>query len=386
MNHQKVNKIVLLFVLLFISAIFLSMIRNFLVVILLAGIFSAVAQPIYKRLEKLFKGRKNISSLATLLFIFLIFFLPLVGLLGIVAGQAVKISNSVKPWIAERINEPHALDEWFQSLPFYNTISAYDDVILQKAGELVGKMSNFLIDSVSAATLSTVNFLFLFFIFLYTMFFFLKEGDLLLEKILYYLPLTDKDEQRMLDRFTSVTRATIKGTLLIGIIQGGLAGLAFWVVGIDSAIFWGTVMTVLSIIPVVGSSLIWFPAVIILVASGHFGKAIGLLIFCGLLVGSVDNILRPIFVGRDTKMHELLIFFGILGGISLFGIVGFIIGPIMAALFITVWDIYGETFKEYLPEVKLIKTSVARKATKDWEKVIPKINSIPTVINRFCSF
>jgi len=365
MNHQKVNKIVLLFVLLFISAIFLSMIRNFLVVILLAGIFSAVAQPIYKRLEKLFKGRKNISSLATLLFIFLIFFLPLVGLLGIVAGQAVKISNSVKPWIAERINEPHALDEWFQSLPFYNTISAYDDVILQKAGELVGKMSNFLIDSVSAATLSTVNFLFLFFIFLYTMFFFLKEGDLLLEKILYYLPLTDKDEQRMLDRFTSVTRATIKGTLLIGIIQGGLAGLAFWVVGIDSAIFWGTVMTVLSIIPVVGSSLIWFPAVIILVASGHFGKAIGLLIFCGLLVGSVDNILRPIFVGRDTKMHELLIFFGILGGISLFGIVGFIIGPIMAALFITVWDIYGETFKEYLPEVKLIKTSVARKATKE---------------------
>lgn len=365
MNNQKVNKIVLLFVLLFISAIFLSMIRNFLMVILLAGIFSALAQPIYKRFEKLFKGRKTITSLVTLLFIFLIFFLPLVGLLGIVAGQAIKISNSVKPWIAERIDKPHALDEWFQSLPFYNTISTYDDVIMQKAGELVGKMSNFLVDSVSAATLSTVNFLFLFFIFLYTMFFFLKEGDLLLEKILYYLPLTDKDEQRMLDRFTSVTRATIKGTLLIGIIQGTLAGLAFWVVGIDSAVFWGTIMTVLSIIPVVGSSLIWFPAVIILAASGRFVEAIGLLIFCGFLVGSVDNILRPIFVGRDTKMHELLIFFGILGGISLFGIVGFIIGPIIAALFITVWDIYGETFKEYLPEVKLIKTINAGKATKE---------------------
>lgn len=365
MNRQRVNKIVLLLVLLFISAIFLSMIRHFLMVILLAGIFSALAQPIYQRLEKLFKGRKGITSLATLLFILLIFFLPLVGLLGIVTGQAIKISNSVKPFIAERINKPHAFDEWFQSLPFYDAITAYDDVILQKAGELVGKMSNFLLESVSAVTLSTVNFLFLFFIFLYTMFFFLKEGDLLLEKILYYLPLTDKDEQRMLERFTSVTRATIKGTLLIGIIQGGLAGLAFWVVGIDSAIFWGTVMTVLSIIPVVGSSLVWFPATIILAASGQFVKAIGLCIFCGLLVGSVDNILRPIFVGRDTKMHELLILFGILGGISLFGIVGFIIGPIIAALFVTVWDIYGETFKDYLPEVRLIKTNDAKETPKE---------------------
>ena len=125
-------------------------------VILLAGIFSALAQPIYQRLEKLFKGRKGITSLTTLLFILLIFFLPLVGLLGIVTGQAIKISNSVKPFIAERINKPHAFDEWFQSLPFYDTITAYDDVILQKAGELVGKMSNFLLESVSAVTLSTV--------------------------------------------------------------------------------------------------------------------------------------------------------------------------------------------------------------------------------------
>jgi predicted PurR-regulated permease PerM len=111
-------------------------------------------------------------------------------------------------------------------------------------------------------------------------------------------------------------------------------------------------MTVLSIIPAVGSAFIWVPAVLILAASGAFLKAIGLLVFCGVLVGSVDNVLRPRFVGRDTQMHELLIFFGTLGGISLFGIIGFIVGPIVAALFVTVWDIYGETFKEYLPEVK----------------------------------
>jgi predicted PurR-regulated permease PerM len=154
-----------------------------------------------------------------------------------------------------------------------------------------------------------------------------------------------------------VTRATIRGTIFIGIIQGTLAGLAFWAVGISQAVFWGTIMSVLSIIPAVGSGIVWFPAVIILFIQGQIIEAIALLLFCGLLVGSVDNVLRPRFVGKDTKMHELLIFFGILGGISMFGILGFIIGPIIAALFVTTWDIYGETFKDYLPEVKFIKNT-----------------------------
>ncbi|MBN2012424.1 AI-2E family transporter [candidate division KSB1 bacterium] len=351
MDRQSLNRTILIVVVLLISAIFIAMIRQFLMVILITGIFAGMTKPIYNRFEKWFGGRKNLSSALTLVFISLIIFLPLLGLLGIVAGQAIKISNSVRPWITQQLQEPNALDKLFQSIPFYDTLNTYRDFILQKLGDLVKIVSNFLFNSVSSATLSTFNFLFLFFIFIYTMFFFLKEGDRILEKILYYLPLTDTDETRMLDKFTSVTRATIKGTLVIGLLQGSLAGLAFWTVGIDNALFWGTVMTALSIIPLVGSGLVWFPAVIILAASGHFIKAIALLLFCGLLVGSVDNLLRPRLVGRDTKMHELLIFFGTVGGISLFGIIGFIIGPIIAALFVTVWDIYGETFRDYLPEV-----------------------------------
>ncbi len=347
MKRQNFNNIILIIVLVVISAIFISMIRNFLMVILLAGITSALAQPLFRRFERLFRGRKNLSAVATLLFILLIFLLPLAGLLGIVAGQAIKISEAVQPWIVEKSNDP----DFFASLPLYETISPYKDVILEKSGELVGNLSSFFFESLSSLTLSTVNFLFLFFIFLYTLFFFIKEGDVILEKILYYLPLTDLDERRLLEKFTSVTRATIKGTLLIGVLQGGLAGAAFWVVGIEGALFWGTVMTVLSIIPAVGSALVWFPAAVILAASGRIAAAVGLWIFCGLLVGSVDNILRPRLVGKDTQMHELLILFSTLGGLSLFGIVGFIIGPIIAALFVTVWTIYGETFKKYLPEV-----------------------------------
>jgi len=235
-------------------------------------------------------------------------------------------------------------------LPFYDSISQYQSIILQRLGEVVGGMSNILINSLSNITFSTLYSIFLFFIFLYTMFFFLQGGKRILERFLYYLPLPGNIEQRLLERFTSVTRAAIKGTLVIGVIQGSLAGMAFWVVGIDSAVFWGTVMTFLSIIPAVGSALIWFPAVIVLAFSGEVFRALGLLAFCGLLVSSIDNVLRPWLVGRDIRLHELLIFFSTLGGLSMFGIVGFIIGPIIAALFVTIWEIYADTFDAYLTE------------------------------------
>lgn len=351
MTQAQLNRIILLIVVLVISFIFFSMIRQFILVILLAGIFSGMFQPIYNRFVKWTKGNKNLGSALTLTFVLFLIFIPLAGLLSIVASQAIKISETIKPTISEMLNKPSAFAKYYENLPFYGNVEPYKDEILKKAGELVGIISTSLFDSLSSITKTTVNFIMLFFVFLYTMFFLLKDGEALLNKILYYLPLVDKDERRMLDRFTSVTRATIKGTMFIGVIQGGLAGLAFWVVGIDSAVFWGTIMTVLSIIPAVGSALVWLPAVVILAAYGHWIKAVGLLIFCGGLVGSVDNILRPKFVGHDTQMHELLIFFGTLGGLSMFGLVGFIIGPIIAALFTTVWDLYGENFKAYLPEV-----------------------------------
>ena len=189
------------------------------------------------------------------------------------------------------------------------------------------------------------------FILLYSMFFFLMDGDKLLKRILFYLPLQEADERRLLEKFTKVTRATLKGTVVIGVLQGGLAGLAFFVVGIQGAVFWGTIMVVLSIIPGIGTALVWVPAAIVLAAGGYMIKAIGLAVFCAVVVGSVDNFLRPLLVGRDTQMHELLILFGTLGGIFMFGIVGFIVGPIVAALFTTIWEIYGVVFSDVLPPV-----------------------------------
>ncbi len=351
MNKEAINKWVLLLLVFFISALFLSMISQFLMAIFLAGIFSALSYPLYRRFERWFKGRRNLASIATLLVIVFVVLLPLGGLLGIVTAQAIKVGEAVKPWIEQQLAEPDAISTAIKSIPFIDKVEPYRNFILKKAGEMVGGISGFLINRLSAVTLGTVNFLFMLFIMLYTMFFFLTDGHKLIEKILYYLPLEDHDERRMLDKFSSVTRATLKGTAVIGILQGTLAGLAFAVVGIDSAVFWGAIMAVLSFIPGIGSALVWGPAVIILAATGHFAKAIGLGVFCVAVVGSIDNLLRPILVGRDTQMHELMILFGTLGGIIMFGVVGVIIGPIIAALFVTVWDIYGLAFKEILPAV-----------------------------------
>ena len=351
MNQDTINKLVLALMVIAISALFFSMIHQFLMAIFLAGLFSALARPVYRRLKVKFNGHRHLASATTLLLMIVVVLIPLMLLVGIIVGQAIDVGQSVTPWIKQTLEQPDKLTAYLQHLPFYDELVPYREIILEKAGQLVGSISKLIVGGLSQATLGTANFVFMTFVFLYTMYFFQMDGVKLIRKILYYLPLNSDDESLMLNKFTSVTRATIKGTMLIGILQGGLAGSAFAVAGIDNAVFWGTVMAVLSIIPSVGSALVWIPAAIILIAQGSVAGGVGLLVFCGVVVGSLDNVLRPILVGKDTKMHELMIFFGTLGGIMMFGISGIFIGPLIASLFVTIWELYGIAFSNYLPEV-----------------------------------
>ena len=341
-----------------ISALFLSMIHQFLMAIFLAGLFSALARPVYRRLRITFKGHRHAASVTTLLLMIFVVLIPLMLLVGIIVGQAIDVGQAVTPWIKQNIEQPDRLTAYLQQLPFYEYLEPYRGVILEKAGKLVGSVSNLIVGGLSQATLGTANFLFMTFVFLYTVYFLQMDGDKLIRKILYYLPLNGDDESLMLNKFTSVTRATVKGTMMIGLLQGILAGGAFAVAGIENAVFWGTIMAVLSVIPSVGSALVWLPASIILILQGSVGAGVGLLVFCGLIVGSLDNVLRPILVGKDTKMHELMIFFGTLGGIFMFGIAGIFIGPLIASLFVTIWELYGLAFSNYLPEVYYRKQPV----------------------------
>ncbi|MEJ2238356.1 MAG: AI-2E family transporter [Gemmatimonadales bacterium] len=341
----------LLILAIIISLIFLLMIRRFLLAILLAGIFSGMAQPLYRKLLEWFRGRAAPAAIATILVVLLVIVIPLTAFLGIVASQAVNVSQSVGPWVDEQITQPGQLDRILSEIPYYDRLEEYQDLILTKLGELASNTGTFLVNSLTAATKGTASFLLSLFIMLYAMFFFLIDGRTILNRIFYYIPLGPKEENRMAEKFISVTRATLKGTLVIGLIQGTMAGLGFFVAGIGGAAFWGTIMAVLSIIPGVGTALVWIPGVIYLFVIGKPVAAILLALWCALVVGMVDNILRPRLVGKDTKMSDLMILLGTLGGIILFGAVGFIVGPIVAALFVTVWDIYGIAFSDYLPPV-----------------------------------
>ncbi len=283
--------------------------------------------------------------------VFLVIMVPLAALGSIVAAQALQVSEAVRPWLEERLVQRSEFDDYLDQLPFIDYLRPYETQLTEKLGELAGNLGTFLFDSLAAATTGTATFLFQFFIMFYAMFFFLMNGKHSLNKILYYMPLSNEDESQMLERFVSVTRATVKGTLVIGAIQGVLAGGAFAVAGIPSSVFWGTIMAVLSIVPALGAALIWIPGVIYLLVIGNIVEGIALAIWCAAVVSSVDNFLRPRLVGKDTKMSDLMVLVGTLGGIAMFGIVGVIIGPIIAALFVTIWEIYGVAFKEVLPEV-----------------------------------
>jgi predicted PurR-regulated permease PerM len=332
-----------------VSLAFLWMIRTFLITILLAALFSGVSYPLYRRLVSGLGGREKPAAIFTLLLLLALVVTPMLLVAGAVANEAARISQTIQPKV-EQLRQPGELGRWLQLVPGYGSIEPYREQILTRAGELIGSAGGFVFNALSATTKATVLFIFHFVVMLYTMFFFLTDGPEMVRAMLRYLPLAEEDKQTMLEKFVSVTRATLKGTILIGLAQGVLGGLAFWAVGIDGAIFWGTVMTVLSIIPGVGGALVWVPAAIILAASGSIWKGLGLALFSGLVIGSVDNLLRPILVGRDTRMHELLIFFSTLGGLIAFGAMGFIIGPILAALFLTIWEMFGVSFRGELHE------------------------------------
>ena len=354
MKQQLVNKATLLALVILISAVFLTMIHQFLMAIFMAGLFSAIVAPAHRLLTRKLGGRENLASILTVLSIVLLVLIPLSVLITLIVAQAISIGQSVSPWVQSFINEPTSLTAYLEKIPYYQEILPYRDIIVQKAGEMVGTVSAFLIDSLSSVTKVTIDAVFSSIVMLYVMFYFLTMGDLLLHKILFFLPLDDFNERRLLNRFTSVTRATIKGTVIIGIMQGTICGVAFAIVGIEGPVFWGSLMAVMSIIPAFGTAVIWFPALIILALSGNFTGVLVLGILCGAVAGNLDNLVRPRLVGKDTEMHDLFVLFGTLGGLSMFGLLGIIIGPIVAALFNTIWEIYGDVFKNYLPNVHVV--------------------------------
>jgi predicted PurR-regulated permease PerM len=202
-------------------------------------------------------------------------------------NEALKVSEAVSPWIQEQAPNPGAIElgfgTWARNLPVVGDLIPDREVILGKLGEIARLIGGFLVSGLRAATRGTFNFILQLCIMLYANYFFLRSGKETLAQIMYIMPLESEQEERLFSRFVSVTRAALKGTLVIGIIQGSLAGLAFAVVGIEGSLFWGTIMAVLSIIPAVGAAFVWIPAVIYLLSIGQTVSGLGLLVWCGVV-------------------------------------------------------------------------------------------------------
>ena len=338
-----------------VTALFLAVAWPFLKPLLLGALLAGLFHPLYRWITRLLGGRQSLGAGVTLLVLLVLGLGPISVFLGIVVQQALTVSDQAIPWLSQHLGAASTsnIHDWLvQRFPALAEYMPSQEQLLQQVGTAAKTAGAFLVGFASRMTVTTAAFLLNLFVMLYAMFFFFKDGHKILERIFYYLPLSDEDETSMLARFTSITRATVKGTLVIGVIQGTLAGVAFWVAGIDGAALWGTIMTILAIIPGIGAPLVWVPVVIVLFVNGQYVTGTLLLVWCGVVVATIDNFLRPVFVGRDAQMPDLLILIGTLGGLFLFGPIGFIVGPIICGLFLTVWDIYGTTFKAVLPPVE----------------------------------
>ncbi|MEX2366824.1 MAG: AI-2E family transporter, partial [Pseudohongiellaceae bacterium] len=332
--------------------LFMFMVSDYLIAVLLAGVFSGLLYPLYQRLLRFeFLGNHpGITSFLLLVLAIVAIGIPLTALLGLITSEAIQISENVTPWLKENLlpelNNSRQLPHW---IPFADLLNPYMESIIGTLGEATSAIGTLLAKSGSMLTQGTLTFLLNLFVMLYAMFYFLMKGPQWLHAVGGYLPLTDADEQQLISRGLSVTSASLKGILGIGLLQGFLIGLAFWVIGIEGAAFWGAIVLILSAVPAIGPPLVWIPAVMYLLLTGQTGLGIGLAIWGIVVVGLVDNILRPRIVSSATRIPDLLIFVSILGGIAMFGATGIILGPIVAAGLVTLLEIYRHAFVRNLP-------------------------------------
>ena len=329
-----------------ITLMFFWVIKGFVMALVMAAVLAGLVHPFYCRVSDLFGKRKSIASAVTVLLSLILVIIPLLVFLGILIGQAIQISESAGNWLTGQMQQAESLQKQIEEDQDLKHLLPYQDEIIAKAGQIAGNAASFMVNVLVGSATGAAELFLMLFVMLYAMFYFLINGRAVLDAVLGYTPLSVDEKARLLGTFTSVGRATLKGTLIIGIVQGGLAGLSFWVAGIKGVVFWGAVMTVLSIIPAVGTALVWVPAVIFLILDGQTGAAVGVGLWCAIVVGTADNLLRPLLIGKDTEMPDLLVMVTTLGGLALFGAVGMVIGPIVGALFTSVWGLWGVAVEE----------------------------------------
>lgn len=307
-------------------------------------VLAIVFAPVYRWLLKKTNQKPNLASLLTLLLILVIVILPLtlvaVSLVDQIA-QVVEMVRSGELTIGMFFSKVMAaLPTWAVNLLDRFNLTSLSS-LQAKLTAAASQISQTVAMQAINVSLYTVDFLTSLCIMLYLLFFLLRDGATLAARIRSAVPLSRKYKQRLFNNFTTVIRATVKGNILVAIAQGALGGLAFWFLDVRAPLLWAVLMAFLSLLPAIGAALVWAPVAIYFLATGSVMEGIGLTVWGVVVIGLVDNILRPLLVGKDTKMPDYIVLFSTVGGMALFGLNGFVIGPVVAALFLSAWDLFA---------------------------------------------
>lgn len=308
-----------------------------------AVVIAIVFHPLYQRLLGALNNRPSLASFATVVIVFLIVVIPLILIALAIIQEATTLVTAIQ---SGEIDLQSLFQQAFAALPQWLTsmlarVGLTDLAAVQASvTTAVSGWISALAPQVFSIGQSTLNFLLSLFAMLYLTFFLFRDGKTLIGTLKLASPIRPALQDALLARFTLVVRATVKGDILVAMLQGGLAGLGFWVLGIHATILWTVLMSFLALLPLFGAALVWMPFAIYFLATGAIWQGMGLLVYGVLVVGLVDNFVRPYLVGQATKMPEFIVLLSTLGGVATFGLQGFITGPVVAAMFIAVWTTF----------------------------------------------
>ena len=311
------------------------------------GVVAAIVfAPLYRRLLWVTGQRAGLAAIITVLLVILLVIVPLMLITSSLVIEATNLYDSIQSGRLD-VNQylrsvGDMVPDWVKGLLDRFDLSNLS-AIRDRLSQLFSQFLQLLLSRAVTVGQSTFEFIVALGVMLYLTFFLLRDGSSLTRRIKDAIPLRASQRDALLEKFAVVVRATVKGSILVAALQGALGGLVFWLLGIHAPVLWAVLMSFFALVPAIGASIVWLPVALYLLISGAVWKAIILVAFGMLVIGLVDNLLRPILVGKSTRMPDYVVLISTLGGISVAGLNGFVIGPMIAAMFIAVWDIFTAT-------------------------------------------
>ena len=312
--------------------------------VLWGTVLAIVFAPVHRWLSRCMRQRFTLAALATVTIIVVMVILPVTLIAALLVNEASSVYGRMQ---SGELNFGRYLQQVFDALPAW-AANLLDRFGLTSLGAVKDRLSaglmkgsQFLAAQAINVGQYTLEFIVSLFVMLYLLFFLLRDGDDLSRRIKAAIPLRPEQQRALFDKFAIVVRATAKSTVVVALLQGALGGLIFWFLGIHAPLLWAALMAALSLLPAVGAGLVWLPVAIYFLATGAVWQGVVLIAYGVLVIGLVDNLLRPMLVGKDTKMPDYVVLISTLGGIAVFGLNGFVIGPLIAAMFMAVWDIFS---------------------------------------------